>query len=92
MSWSINALGKASAVAKKLATDFDRINCLEPEQTIKNQVASSVATALAAFPADFPVRVEASGSQSTYGDQSGGPATHLNQLSVKIEPLWGFLD
>ena len=89
MSWSVSAIGKPAAVAAKLATDFKKITCSEPEETIKNGVASIVATSLAAFPADYAVRVEASGSQSCPDFKA--PDEKTNQLTVKIEPIWGFL-
>jgi hypothetical protein len=90
MSWSVSAVGNASRVAAKLATDFANSKCSEPEETIKNTVASAVATALTAFPPNYAVRVEASGSQSVI-DVGKAPHQKTNQLVVKIEPLWGFL-
>lgn len=86
MSWSVSATGRAAAVAKKLAEDFARVNCSEPEQTIKNNVASAVDAALTAFPPEAPVRVEASGSQSNMN----GAIT--NQLKVEIAPIWGWVE
>lgn len=90
MSWSVNAVGNAAAVAVKLAADFERIKCSEPEETIKNTIASAVATALAAFDAKTPVEVKASGSQSISAS-SDAPSVAVNQLQVSIQPLWGFL-
>ncbi|OHC35503.1 MAG: hypothetical protein A2Y50_09090 [Pseudomonadales bacterium RIFCSPLOWO2_12_59_9] len=89
MSWSVSAIGKPSAVAEKLASQFAAIKCMEPEETIKNHVASAVAVALKAFPASYAVKVDASGSQST---SHAEPGVASNQLSVKIEPLWGFCE
>ena len=91
MSWSVSAIGKASAVAAKLAADFTKIKCNEPEETIKNTVASALATALAAFPEKCAVRVEASGSQWV-PDPTGAPSAMTNQLSVKVEPIHSFLE
>lgn len=91
MSWSVSAIGKASAVAAKLAADFTQVKCSEPEETIKTTVASAVATALASFPPNYAVRVEASGSQS-YPDFSKAPDLKTNQLSVKIDPVFGFVE
>ena len=88
MSWSVSAIGKPGAVAGKLAKQFEQVKCQEPEETIKNTVASAVATALAAYDPDTPVKVSASGSQST----DSGKATHTNSLSVAIEPMWGFIE
>jgi hypothetical protein len=89
MSWSVSAIGKASAVAAKLATQFANIKCTEPEETIKNTVASAVAVALKAFPASYVVRVDASGSQSK---SHADPNAATNQLSVKIDPIYGFVE
>ena len=95
MSWSVAQIGKAQAVAAKVQKSFADIDCTEPEQTIKNAVAQAVATALAAYNANMPVRVEANGSQSD--DDWNKPEAEktgkkTNSLSVKIEPIWGFLD
>lgn len=91
MSWHVQAIGRASAVAAKLAEDFPRVKCQEPEETIKAAVASIVATALAAFGPTDAVKVTASGSQSTAAS-TDGPTTYINSLSVSIEPLWGFVE
>ena len=85
MSWGVSRQGNTAAVASKLAEDFAKITCSEPEETIKNTVASAIATALAAYTPDCPVNVEASGSQSVDG------ASAVNQLSVKIQPFWNWL-
>jgi len=91
MSWSVSRLGRAHAVAAALEIDFAAYKCSEPEETIKKSVATAVAAALAAFPSAYAVRVEASGSQST-PDFGKAPNEATNQLTVKIEPIWGFLD
>jgi hypothetical protein len=91
MSWSVSAFGKPAAVAAKLATDFSKNPCSEPEETIRQAVATIVATSLAAFPPNYVVRVEASGSQSC-PDFSKAPNEKTNQLKVQIEPLWGFIE
>ena len=91
MSWSVSAIGKPAAVATKLAEDLKRITCMEPEETIKNTVASAIASALDAFPPNSAVRVDASGSQSC-PDSSKAPKEVSNQLSVKIEPIYGFVE
>src|SRR5436305_369581 len=44
MSWSASAIGKPTAVAAKLAKDFAQVKCTEPEETIKQGVASIMAT------------------------------------------------
>ena len=86
MSWSVSAIGKPAAVAAKLAEDFARINCAQPEHTIKNAVAIAIEAGLRAYPESYAVKVEASGSQSA---STGGI---VNQLSVKIDPVWGFCE
>jgi hypothetical protein len=87
MSWSVSATGKAAAVAAKVAADLSKIKCAEPEETIKNAVGSAIAAGLAVFPPDVPVKVSASGSQS---DRGSGQLT--NQLSVDMQPIWGFIE
>jgi len=91
MSWSVAAFGKAAAVRSKLNADFGRISCTEPEESIKNHVREAVYAALGAFPPNYAVRVEASGSQS-HPDFSKAPHEKTNQLNVKIEPLYGFVE
>lgn len=86
MSWSVSAIGKASAVAAKIAADIERQKCMEPEEAIKKSVASALAAALAAFPEGSAVKVEASGSQSATG------AKATNNLSVSLQPLYGFVE
>jgi hypothetical protein len=91
MSWSVNAVGKPKAVKAKLAEDFKKIVCSEPEGTIKDHIAAAILLALDFYPESGAVRVEASGSQSK-GHLGMTNTEALNQLSVKIEPLWGFLE
>jgi hypothetical protein len=93
MSWSVSAIGKAGPVAAKIAKDLAAIKCIEPEETIKNGVATIVAAALAAYPDTYAVTVSASGSQSSgYNpDQPGSPVGHVNNLTVNISPLYGFV-
>jgi hypothetical protein len=87
MSWSVSAIGKPTAVAAKLADAFTKNPCAEPEETIRQGVASAIAVALKSFDGTMAVRVDASGSQST---NNGVPTS--NQLSVKIEPIYGFVE
>jgi hypothetical protein len=91
MSWSISAIGKPAAVAAKLAAEFAKNSCSEPEESIRQSVATIVATSLRAFPPDHAVRVEASGSQSC-PDFSKAPNEKTNNLSVSIMPIWGFVE
>ena len=88
MSWSVSAVGKPVAVAEKLAKDFAKIQCQEPEETIKNHVAAAIAAGLSAFPPMLTVSVRASGSQSVNPHTCGT----ANQLSVTLEPLYGFVE
>jgi hypothetical protein len=53
-------------------------------------VAGAIAAALNAYPTASAVKVEASGSQSTNSAELAGHA--VNQLSVKIEPIYGFVE
>jgi hypothetical protein len=91
MSWSVGRTGRAGAVAKALAEDFARIKCVDPEETVKNGIATAVAAALAAFPAGEVVQVSASGSQhdAIYNAPESGK---INSLSVMITPIYNFLD
>lgn len=89
MSWSVNAIGKAHAVAAKLSANLASSRCSEPEETIKNIVGSAIAAALAAFPANYAVKVVAMGSQSC--PDSSNPDEKTNSLSLTIEPIWGFV-
>lgn len=91
MSWSVAAIGKPAAVAQKLAEEFSKNPCSEPEETIRQNVAKIVATSLGAFPPNFAVRVEAGGSQSC-PDSTKAPKEFTNALTVKIEPIWGFVE
>lgn len=90
MSWSVAVVGKPAAVAAKLAADIARIKCVESEETIKNAVGAAVAAALAAFPPGLAVRVEAAGSQ--WAPDPTKPAELQNSLSVKLEPIHGFVE
>jgi hypothetical protein len=91
MSWNVVAIGKPAAVAAKLAEEFSKNPCSEPEETIRQAVAGIVATSLSAFPPNYAVRVKASGSQSC-PDFNKAPNEKTNQLIVEIEPIWGFVE
>ena len=88
MSWSFYGVGKPKALAAKAEVDLSRIVCMEPEQTIKVLVGKIIAAALEASPDNGAVQIEASGSQST--DSTVGTIT--NQLSLKITPIYGFVE
>lgn len=81
MSWSASRSGKPVEVAAQLKADLEGIRCIEPEETIKNKVGEIIATALAAYPPEFSVKVSAVGSQSNY---EGGP---VNDLRLEIKPI-----
>ena len=96
MSWSVGAIGKPEAVAKKLAAEFDNIKHLEgPEDLLKMRVADLVAVALAAYTGPehskmheqkYAVQVTASGSGMAHGD-------HKTQtLSLEIKAVYGFCE
>lgn len=93
MSWSVNAIGRAPAVAAKLEKDFTGMkgNCQEPEETIKNKAADIIATALAGQKPETIVKVNAYGSQSTsYDGSKYSPVS--NALNITVEPQYGFLE
>jgi hypothetical protein len=91
MSWSVSAIGKSDAVARKLATDFAAIKVTGPEVDVVNSAAAAIAAALAAQVPPTAVRVAASGSQSSMG-QSGSPTSYTNTMSISIEPIYGFVE
>ena len=90
MSWSVNAVGKPSAVMVKLANDFGLIHCQEPEESIRQSIARAIANALALYPPASAVRVEASGSQ--HAPDHTKPQEKINSLRVLIEPVHGFIE
>lgn len=93
MSWSVSAVGRPKAVAAKIAKDIVAITCPEPEQTIKQSVATAIAAALEHYPEGYAVSVSASGSQSPgYDSEKHTPQGLLNSLTVSISPLYGFVD
>lgn len=90
MSWSVNKIGKPGAVRAAVAMELARIKCSEPEESIKNSVASALDAALAAFPPSVVVSVSASGSQ--YAPDSTKPTEFQNNLMVKLDPVYGFVE
>jgi len=87
MSWAYRGTGMPQAILRAMNEQLQRQKCSEPEETIKNEVLEVAETCLEAFPPDHPVDVEASGSQSSIG----GEGVAVNQLTLTIKPLWGFL-
>jgi hypothetical protein len=93
MSWSVSALGKSDAVAKKLVIDFaslDNMKMDEPEQHVKNNAADSVARILAAYPKNLCVRVEASGTQ--YAPNGASNPERVGTHTLKIDHLGSFVE
>ena len=92
MSWSISAIGKPAAVASKVAAELAANKCNEPEETIKSLVGQAISTALGAMPDSYAVKLAANGSQS--GEYKNGEYTgkFVNNLSVSIEPIYGFVE
>ena len=94
MSWSYSATGKPQAILENARIELNRINCAEPEQTIKNKVLHILETSLLAMPENSAVRITASGSQSTAW--AGAPLKEVqgkftNSLKLEIEPIWNFV-
>lgn len=90
MSWSFQAVGKAAAVLEKARIDLPKINCPQPEETIKGNVLVQLEAALPFFPPGYAVKVTASGSQ--YAPDHTKPKEVVNSFELKIEPLWGFVE
>jgi hypothetical protein len=90
MSWSFSGMGKPLAVMAKARKDLSQYKCLEPEEAIKNHILDIIDLSLSAYPSNAPVRIEASGSQ--HKPDSAKPDTAINNLSVSINPLYGFIE
>lgn len=86
MSWSISATGYPAPVLETIKRQIGGNRCSEPEETIKEQIVAVVKASLVVYPSDHPVKVSASGSQS-----SGSDGKYINQFQVSVEPMWGFL-
>lgn len=97
MSWSVQATGKAPAVAAEIERQFKAMEsypCAEPEESAKQLVRQTIATLCAGqtHPDAMAVKVAASGSQSwTAGDQHK-PENVSNTLSLTFETLYGFIE
>ncbi len=95
MSWSVAAIGKATAVAAAIEDQFTRAGaCMEPEETIRQAARTAIAVALAGETATGAVvKVTAAGSQSQTYDNNGKPSgLFTNGLSLSIEPQYGFVE
>jgi hypothetical protein len=90
MSWSFNAIGKPAAVAIKARADLANFKCAEPEESIKAGIIDMIEKACAAMPSTAAVKIEAFGSQSpSYPPE---PGKFHNNFSVKVEPIYGFVE
>ncbi len=88
MSWSVSALGKPEAIAKKLAEDFAKITYLVPEEAaVKDAIADVVAKTLLTQAKGTAVDVSASGSLSTF--VKGGK---LHSVNLSIKTIYGFVE
>jgi len=87
MSWNISGTGKPAALAAKLAGDFAKNKCQEPEETIRQGVGLIIAEALKVYPETLAVKFDAGGSQQGHSD-----GKYTNALSVNIEPVYGFVE
>lgn len=91
MSWSIAAIGKISAVRTECARQVRAGGkCMEPEEGVRIAAAKLIDEALAAQDQSGAVSVSASGSQGykNYSEKTG----LNNQLSITIQPQWGFVE
>jgi hypothetical protein len=90
MSWSVSAIGKASAVASSIAKQFSGSPCQEPEETVRQAAARTIAAAIEAQDPNCAVKVIASGSMGfkDYSDKTGP----YNNVSIVVEPLHGFVE
>ena len=91
MSWSVQAIGKASAVRAKLAEEFGKNPCVQPEEAVRQGAGKTIDISLESM-ADMIVKVTASGHQGNTYDQGGKTKAIYNQLNVSIEPLHGFIE
>lgn len=87
MSWSVSAMGKAAAVAQKVAADLERQKCPEPEQAIKTKLGEVAAMALAALPDNTYVKVEGGGHQNAENH-----GKFVNAFKIEVTPLYGFIE
>lgn len=97
MSWSFYATGKPAAMVARARVEFGKIKCSEPEEAIKGKVLNILEVSLLAMPENAVVRIEAGGSQSQAYDMApdGWGAVvgkFTNQLNLKIEPIFGFVE
>lgn len=93
MSWSVQAIGRVKALKDRMAEEFGKATCMEPEETVRQAAGATIASALAAQDPDSVVQISASGSQSQKYDGTGAPTgLFTNNLDVKVTPVWGFVE
>jgi ABC-type Zn2+ transport system substrate-binding protein/surface adhesin len=92
MSWGITAIGKPQAVAAKLADEFTKHPCIDPEEGVRQAAANVIAVALAAQDPNSAVKVMANGHQFQNYDLKGTKSTISNTLSITVEPVSGFVE
>lgn len=87
MSWSVNRIGKAEVIRSIVAADFERINCSEPEQTVKNKLGEAVDAILVTAPVKgYIVKIDGNGSQYQ-PDSAKYPGQFHNQCNLKVEMI-----
>lgn len=91
MSWSLVLKGMPQLVRAEAATRLAAIKCPEPEEQIKNAVAAIIDATLAVYPPDQPIALEAAGHQYSPSNPEGGAPFHMNNVVLKLEPIYGFL-
>ena len=95
MSWSVSAIGKPVAVAANIENAFSSATpCAEPEETVRQSARRLIADCLNAQRPDSVVQVSASGSMAQTYDQTmktWGPPVN-NQVEIKINPVYGFVE
>jgi hypothetical protein len=86
MSWSFNAVGKASAVAAAARAAKEKNPCIEPEETYRQESLEHIAK-MADSLMGAACSVNASGSMWKEG---GLVKSHT--IALDFKPLYGFLE
>ena len=93
MSWGVSGVGKPVALAAKLATEFSKNPCCDPEESVRQAAGAVIAACLAAQDPNSVVTVMAGGHQSTvYGTDGNATGQYQNTLNIKIDPIYGFVE
>jgi len=87
MSWSVGAVGKAPAVRGVIAKQFAGSKCTDLEEKVRLAAAAFIDASLAVQDENVAVKVSAQGSQST----DSNTRVISNQVTIAIEPIFGFL-